>query len=67
MTTAKKTPAAAKAEPKDLVKLTVACPAGRRFRAGLEFGKEPADVEVTAEQAEQIQADPLLAVSAPKA
>ncbi len=46
------------------LKLTVACASGRRFRAGLEFGAEPRVVEVSAAQAEQIKADPLLSVSA---
>lgn len=49
------------------VTLTVACPTGRRFRAGLQFGVVPVEVEVTAEQAAQIQADPHLAVSTPQA
>lgn len=63
----KKSPAAAKLPESELVKLTVACPTGRRFRAGLEFGAEPTEVEVTADQAAQLFADPALAVSETKA
>lgn len=59
-----KSPAAAKATKAELVKLIVSCPTGRRFRAGLEFGPQPVEVEVTAEQVEQLKADPWLAVSA---
>ncbi len=46
------------------VTLIVACPSGRRFRAGLQFGQQPVQVSVSPAQAEQIQADPLLSVSA---
>lgn len=42
--------------------LTVTAPQGRRFRAGLEFGRDPRQVEVTPEQAATIAADPLLVV-----
>lgn len=63
----KKTPAADKLPEAELVKLTVACPTGRRFRAGLEFGTDPTEVEVTADQAAQLFADPTLAVSETKA
>ena len=62
-TTPRKSPAAAKAAESDLVKLIVACPTGRRFRAGLEFGATPIEAEVTDEQVEQLKADPCLAVS----
>lgn len=48
----------------EVVTLIVACPSGKRFRAGLEFGAQPRTVTVSAEQAEQIKGDPLLSVSA---
>ena len=46
-----------------ILTLSVCSPSGRRFRAGLEFGVAPRVVEVSAEQALQIKADPLLSVS----
>ncbi|GEM_PF-5833376 len=49
-----------KKEEKKLTKLTVAAPGGRRFRAGLEFGPEAREVEVSPAQAAAIMADPLL-------
>lgn len=42
--------------------LTVTCKTGRRFRAGLEFGPQAREVEVTPDRAALIQADPLLTV-----
>lgn len=55
------TPAPAPKEQAALT-LTVTAPQGRRFRAGLEFGRDPRQVEVTPEQAAVIAADPLLVV-----
>ncbi len=49
-------------KPAALVSLSVSAPAGRRFRAGVEFGPVARTVEVSPERAAAIRADRALKV-----
>ena len=46
-------------------KFWVVAKQAQRMRAGLAFGKEPRQVELTEDQYKAIEADPLLAFTAP--